>query len=253
MDNFIFRGRDIAEFGAVAAFGDSMHAGAKISRSEYKMPGGGSAEIGEATYEPTTRVVRITPEDGKTATPAWRRSILAWLQGGRGELVEHNDPEVYRIAQFDTDGTYEWRSWPTGLLQMTMTLQPFAYALQQTRAQAQTTQGAAVLALDMETQIPAPVSVRITPQEGTVTAVTIECGGESVTFEGLNLGAEQTLCDRAGDPLEADASVQENVTVTFAHVTRWAQLPTRGSAQISVYITGGEAQIEAWARCRWPA
>ena len=253
MDNFIFRGRDIAEFGAVAAFGDSMHAGAKIRRSEYDMPGGGSAEIGDAAYMPTTKVVRITPEDGMTATPAWRRSILAWLQGGRGELVEHNDPEVYRIAQFDTDGTYEWRSWPTGLLQMTMTLQPFAYAQTKTRAQEQTSKGAAVLTLDMETGIPAPVSVRITPQGGTVTAVVIKCGGESVTLEGLNLGAEQTLLYRAGDPLEEDASVEENGEVTFAHVTRWAQLMTRGSAQISVLVTGGEAKIEAWARCRWPA
>lgn len=253
MDNFTFRGRDIAEFGAVAAFGESMRTGAKIQRSEYEMPGGGSVEIGEAAYRSTQRTVTITPADGMSATPAWRRSILSWLQGGRGALVEHGDPEVYRIAQFDTDGSYDWRTWPQGMLQLQMTLQPYAYAQRMTRASGATQDGECALGLRMETGIPAPLTIDIEAAGGTLTGLEIECGGETLALSGLSIPEGGVLSYTAGEADGSGAAVTEDGLLTFEHVTRWALLKARGAAQIRVHTEGCEANITARARCRYPA
>ena len=79
MDDFIFRGRHIREFGAVAAFGETMKTGGKVRRGEYALPGGGSALIGEDEWQSTTRSVTLTPEDGRVADGPWRRELLGFL------------------------------------------------------------------------------------------------------------------------------------------------------------------------------
>ena len=100
MDDFRFRGRHVSEFGAVAAFGDSMRYGGKVRRGEYALPGGGSALIGEDEWQPTSRSVVLMPADGVEADGSWRRALCGWLQSGQGEMIVDNDPDVMLIASF---------------------------------------------------------------------------------------------------------------------------------------------------------
>ncbi len=251
MDDFIFRGRDIREFDASAAFGASMRVGGKIARSEYDLAGGGSIEIGEPVYQATQRQVTITPIDGREATGEWARAILTWLQGGRGELTVHNDPDVHRIAQFDADGTLGTNGWPYGALALTMRLGPFAYAQRATRVTAATSEGKATLRVAVVGGMIVPLRVIITPTSGTITAVSVRCRGQELRFSGLSLSAGQTLDYGAGDRYRAEpSSVTENGLVTFAHVTRWALLRGRSGDSVAVSVAGGEARVSVIARGR---
>jgi len=253
MDGFTFRGVHVSAYGAVAALGDSMHIGAKIERSEYEMPDGSMVEIGEAAQLPTTRVLRLTPQDGEEATPQWRRRLLTWLQGGRGELIFDNDPDVVRIASFDTSGTYEWRSWPMGMVQLTMTLQPYARSRTRTRAAAVTSGGEAALELAMETALCAPITIEATAQGGTMTALEAVCGDQVLRIEGMSVPEGGTLVYCAGEPgIEDAAVIEQDGTLSFAHVTRWARLLARGETAVTVRVSGSEAAVTVSACCRWP-
>lgn len=251
MDDFIFRGRDIREFDASAAFGASMRMGSKIARSEYELAGGGSIEIGEPVYQATQRQVFITPIDGREATPEWARAILTWLQAGRGELTLHNDPRIHRIARFDTDGTLGTNGWPYGVLAMTMRLEPFAYAQHTSRTMAVTSGGKATFRIALTGALSVPLRILIKATSGTITAASVSLKGETLRFTGLSIGTGKTLDYRAGDRYRGEASsVAENGTLTFAHVASWALLHGKSGDAVSVSVTGGEAQVSVIARGR---
>ena len=255
MDDFIFRGRSIKDFGAVAAFGASMKTGAKIKRSEYELPGGGSVLIGEAAYQPTQRAVTITPADGVEATPRWRRALLGWLQSGRGEMIVLNDPDVLRLAQFDSDGTFGTQGWPLGELKLTLTLQPLAYNVLETSASQETSAGVARVPVTVDSAMRMPLRVILAATSGTITTATIAAGGEALELADLRLAAGQRLCYDAGQYLGDAASLSIDDEITFAPVAngRWARLTALPQDVARVQVTGGEARVTVIARGRWPA
>ena len=253
MDDFLFRGRDIAQFGAVAAFGDSMTVGTAIRRSEYELPGGGSLLIGEDAYGPITRTVTVMPADGVTADGAWVRRILAWLTAGRGKLTVKHSPDTYRMAQFDDAGTYGTRAWPLGALQLTCTMQGLAHAAQESRFLAGTQGGQASLTARFDTALPAPARVTLTPTSGTVTKAVLQARGKTLVLEGLNLPAGKTLCYFAGDPLQGEAAfLTAGGEDAYALCTHWAQLSLDSGDVLSVALTGGQGQAALAVRGRWP-
>lgn len=255
MDDFTFRGRHISEFGASAAFGEAMRTGAKIRRGEYALPGGGTVEIGEGTWQPTTRQVFITPADGVNADERWRRRLLTWLQAGRGELVAESDPDVLRIAQFDADGTYGTQGRPLGVLALQMTLQPLSYDVLPVQASARTVGGEAALSLDMGEGLDTPLRVAIRCTSGAITRAEICSGGKRLILGAPALDSGSVIEYDAGEFLHSAASIKKDGVLTFAPISsgRWARLACRPGELITVTVEGGEAQVTVTARGRYPA
>ena len=253
MDDFIFRGRDIAEFGAVAAFGASMKTGAKVKRSEYDLPGGGSVIVGGEAYAATQRTVTIMPADGVTADAAWARDILSWLMAGRGEFVLHSDPDVCRIAQFDSEATYGTSAWPEGALQLTMTLQPLAYARAPEAKSADTEGGEATVTVSAQSAMEMPLRVVVRATGGPVTGGEIACGSETVALAGLALESGQELVYDAGQRLGDLMQLSAAGAAAWAHVTRWARLAATPGQKVTVRLTGGDGHVTVSARGRFPA
>lgn len=253
MDDFIFRGRDIAEFGAVAAFGNAMKTGAKIARGEYSLPGGGSVIIGGETYAATQRQVVIMPADGVSADAAWAREILDWLMAGRGEMILHNDRDVVRIAQFDSEATYGTGSWPEGALTLNMTLQPLAYDATPTSVGADTAGGAASLTVRAGGEMELPLRVDIRASGGTITGATIVSGGQTVQLAGLSVPAGQKIIYNAGQILGDVMTLTAAGAAAWASVKKWARLTARSGGKITVAVTGAEAAVSVTVRGRYPA
>ena len=253
MDDFIFRGRDIAEFSAVAAFGAAMKTGAKITRGEYSLPGGGSVIIGGETYAATQRQVVIMPADGVSADAAWAREILAWLMAGRGELVVHNDPDVVRIAQFDSEATYGTGSWTEGALTLNMPLQPLAYDATPTTVGADTEGGAVSLTVRAGGEMELPLRVHIRAKGGTITGATIVSGGQTVRLAGLSVPAGQKIIYDAGQILGDVMTLTAAGAAAWASVKTWARLAARSGEKVTVAVTGAEATVSVTVRGRYPA
>jgi len=253
MDDFSFMGKELSAFGAEAAFGASMRIGAKVKRSEYELPGGGSIIIGEDTFEPTQRQVTIIPADGVEPTPGWRRDILGWLQGGRGELFVHNDPDVMRIAQFDQDGTWGTQGWPDGSIALTMTLQPLCYARRATVQQTESVDRGASVAISAASALPMPLKIRAEAISGTVSALTLQAGGEVLALEGMQLAAGQAVEYDAGSLIGDVMSLRIADGAGYAYVKRWAKLTAMPGTVLSAQTVGGEIRLTAICRGRWTA
>lgn len=257
MDDFRFRGRHVSEFGAVAAFGDSMRFGGKAKRGEYALPGGGSVLIGEDEWQPTQRSVVLLPADGAEADGRWRRRLCAWLQGGRGEMIVDNDPDVILIAQFDQDGTFEHRGWPAGSLVLNMTLQPLAYDVLCTQRTVRANAGQeAAASLDLDCPLSVPLCVTVKPTSGTITRVRIACGHAAVDLPHLSLKKGQMLEYDAGEYLGDPTDLRVDGVTDFspAQGGSWARLTFDPSGGVvRVLVTGGAADVTISARGRYPA
>lgn len=252
MDDFIFRGRDIAEFHATAAFGAAMKTGAKITRSAYELPGGGSVVIGEDTYAPTAREVTILPE-GVTADAAWAREILTWLMAERGEFVLKSDPDVMRMAEFDGEATYGEQIYPGGALKLTMTLQPLAYDAHPTETTAVTQGGVALLPVLGGGELRMPLDVTIACASGTITSAEIGVGTQTVQLEGLSVMPGQEIRYNAGQLLSDVMTLRASGAACWHCVRRWARLAARRGESVTVTLSGGEATVTLSVRGRYPA
>ena len=257
MDDFRFRGRHVREFGAVAAFGDSMRFGGKVQRGEYGLPGGGSVLIGEDEWQPTQRSVVLLPADGVEADGSWRRALCAWLQAGRGEMIVDNDPDVILIAQFDLDGTFEHRGWPAGSLVLNMTLQPLAYDVLSTQRTVRAEAGQEIAtSLDMACPLSVPLCVTVKPAGNALTRVRLSVGGSVVDLPHLLLEKGQILEYDAGMFLGDPTDLRVNGVTDFspAQGGSWARLTLNPeSGVIRVLVEGGAADVMISARGRWPA
>ena len=255
MDDFTYRGRDIREFGASAAFGASMSVGLRVARGGYTLPGGGTILLGRESYSPTQRSVTIIPADGVCADERWRRNLLAWLQGGMGEMIVHNDPEVMRIVSFDSDGTSGVRDWPDGALVMTMTLEPLAYDVRMAQVSAATSAGEATLIMPAQTGLAAPIRIGLRVTGGTVTAAEIRAGGRELLLSGMRLRSGQLLTYDSGMLLGDPVDLQIDGGTTFAPLLegRWARLFAKQGEAVTVSLTGGEAMVSLACRGWWPA
>ena len=253
LDDFLFRGEDIARYGAVAAFGASMTVGSTITRSAYDLPGGGSLLIGDDRYGEITTSVTLTPADGVVADESWRRRILGWLQGGRGELIVKHSPEIFRIAQFDSAPTFGTRDWPLGALTLRATVQGIAHAVRESGFSARTQGGAATIAARYDTALAAPLCVEIAPVSGTVTEVSISVSGRTLYLDGMSLSAGSVLRYDAGDAHRGvPASLSADGVPAWSFVRRWQTLRVPGGGEVAVTASGGEADIQMRLRGRWP-
>lgn len=249
----MFFGRDIAEFGAVAAFGDSMTVGSAIQRSEYDLPGGGSLMAGDPAYKPITRTVVIMPADGVSADDAWARRIISWLTSGRGRLTVKHSPDTYRIAQFDDAPTYGAKVWPLGGIQIRCKMQGLCHAAAASSFFSATNTGKASLTAVYATALPAPLRMEIAPRGGTITGVQITAGGRTLRLGDLNLTAGHTLTYFAGDIQQGEAAaLTVDGAANFGAASAWARLCVPPGDRIDVAVTGGEADVTATLRGRWP-
>ena len=254
LDDFIFCGRDIAEFGACAAFGESMTTGTEIDRMAYGLPGGGSVILGAPSKKAITRNVVIMPADGVTGDEKWVRRVTHFLMQGRGPLVLKHDPDVFRLAEFNAAPTYGAKIWPGGGLQMRMTLGPMAFAQGESRATGSTDGGEAALRLLMDTAERAPLHVTITCTSGTITAASLTANGQTLSLEGMSLLAGESVSVRCADMLLGElAEVRMGEAMRFELVSAWAQLEAGNGEEIRVRVTGGEASIRISARARYYA
>lgn len=251
MDDFRFMGKELAAFGATAAFGNAMRVGAKVKRPEYELPGGGSVIIGEDNWQSTQRQVTIIPMGSVEPSPRWRREILAWLQSGRGELIVHNDPDVMRLAQFDQDGTWGTGSWPDGAIQLTMTLQPLCYAVHETAQAAVSSGGAASLVISVPSALPMPLRIRAEVVSGTLTALTL-AAGETVKLAGMSLTAGQAVDYDAGSLIGDVMSLKIADSLGFAYVSKWGKLTAMPGTALKVSAEGAQVKVTAICRGRWP-
>lgn len=253
MDDFVFRGRDIAQFGATAAFGSTTKMGAKIARSEYDLPGGGSIIIGGETYQPTSREVTILPLEGVIGDAAWARAILSWLCAGRGELIVLGDPDVVRLAQFDGEATYGPGIWPLGGLRLTMTLQPLAYAATPTTASGLTDGGAISLSVAAGCAMQMPVLLKVTGRSGTITAMTVTGGGHRLALTGFALKPDDVIRYDAGQRLGDVMELTIGGEPGWSAVTHWDRVAIADGEPLAVSVTGGEASVALSVRARFPA
>lgn len=250
LDDFIFRGQDIAAFGATAAFGESMTVGSGIKRCTYALPGGASLELGEPSYSAITRTVTLMPL--LTADYAWVRRLLAWLTAGRGQLIVKHSPDTYRIASFDQAPTYGAQIWPEGGLQMRMTLLPLCHAARETVVTGTTTSGEAELTARFDTALPSPVRLSLTARGAAVTAVEIVAEGRRVACEGLKLADGQTLIYDAGDAHQGRvAALTVAGALNFGVCTAWDQLTVQNGGAVHVRVTGAQADVALSVRGRY--
>lgn len=253
LDDFVFRGEDIARYGAVAAFGTTMTVGSAITRGAYDLPGGGSLLVGEDSYGEITTSVTLTPADGIVADEPWRRRIVGWLQGGRGELIIKHSPELMRIAQFDSAPTFGMRDWPLGALTLRATMQGIAHAVHASGFSARTQEGTATIAARYDTALASPLYVEIEPVSGVITEASVRVLGQTLYLDGMSLAPGAVLCYEAGDAHRGvPASLSVDGSPAWGFVRRWQTLRVPGGGEIVVTVSGGEADIRARLRGRWP-
>ena len=253
-DSFVFRGQHTSAFGALAFFGEGYTLGAKIRRSEYPLPGGGVVEIGEESYGTITRTVELIPADGAEDTPSWRRRLLGWLQGGRGDLILDEDPEVILTASFDQEGTGGLKVSPLGGVQLKATIWSLARSAVPVLRSETTVDHQLSLTWKGTGIVPAPVTAHILPTDGTLTSarITVERDGKDPKIfdcAGLSLTEDQELTYRAGDG-QTPSAVLENGTLTFAHVRRWAHLAVLPGDRVTLETAGSEVRMDIEARER---
>ena len=252
-DNFVFRGVSCEEMGADAFWGESYTVGAQIKRGAYALPLGGSVMIGDDVPESTARQIVLVPAAGVGDTPEWRRALLTWLQGERGEMVFRQDPETVRLARFDKSGSGGRKiDAALGGIQLQMTLEPYARTRQESGASGTTSSRALTLMMPAETGVPAPLRVVLTSR-GTLTAAAVSCGGKTLRLTGMSLGSGKSLEYYAGDPHGTPASLKINGQASYAPLAsgQWAILKASRGDEITIETTGAEADVHVYARGWW--
>lgn len=252
LDDFIFDGKDIETFGATAAFGQESTWGSGVERMAYELAGGGEIIFDDPQYTAITRSVTITPRDGVTDTPAWRRAIIGWLMRRQGRLILKREMDVYRMARFDDAPTVGSKAWPFGAITIKCRMAGLSHAVRPWSTSAATSGGAASIALTYPTGLAAPLGVTIACTSGTITAATIGDGARTLALGGLALTGGQEIVYRAGDGTQGEmASLTIAGAAGFGNVTRWAQLMGAPGGTLTIRLTGGEASLKVSARGRW--
>ena len=251
-DSFIFRGRPLEDFGAEAFWGESYSVGAQVKRPAYGLPSGVSVLIGADVPQTRTHQLTILPAPGVVDTPAWRRRLLQWLQGARGELIWREDPDVVRLASFDKSGSGGAKVSPVGGLTLQATLEPAVRTRSESSAGGTTQSKALTLTMPAETGIPAPLRIVI-ESKGTLTGATIVCGGSTLRVTGMRLAAGKTIEYFAGDLHGTPASLKVNGSAGYGYLTggQWGILSAQTGEEIRITTTGAEAEVHVYARGWW--
>lgn len=253
-DNFAFCGRHVHEFGCDYVEGATRIMRGRVARNEYAIGGeSGTALYSGERYEAYTRSGILYPRDEGLIVadrPDMLRALTAWLTQGRGELIYDRDPAVFYLAQIDEVIEHTWEAWINGAVRVTMTLQPFAYSVQETTASVQAGVSAS-LQLNLETGVPAPLRVTITPGAGArLTGATISAGERRIVLDGLSVAAGTALTIDCARPILAAAG-GVSVMSALTHFERLT-LPGPGAVDVQLrYGTGGSALVQAAVRGRF--
>lgn len=251
-DSFIFRGRPLEDFGAEAFWGESYTVGAQIRRPAYNLPAGGSVLIGADVPETRTHNLTLLPAPGVTDTPAWRRNLLQWLQGARGELVWREDPDMVRLARFDKTGSGGTKVSPEGGITLQATLEPLCRTRQESGVGG-TTQGKKLtLVMPAETGVRAPLRI-VLESSGTLTGATVKTSSGTLKVAGMRLSAGKTIEYYAGDAHGNPASLLVNDAAGYAYLAggQWGILTAETGEEITIVTTGAEAGVHVYARGWW--
>lgn len=252
MDDFIYCGHALTEFGAHAFFGQTTAIGGTVARAQYDAGGDELIDYGEAKMKTFTRTLTIIPAEGVRASDAWQERICRWLRaGGRDPLTLLRAPDTYRLAQFDSEIRFTRKSWPHGALETSVTLSGCAYASAESAVTFSAgTSGSGKLIY--ETGEARPLRVTIAPGSGSViSAATVTAGGRRVRLSGLAVSSALVI-DQAAQQI----SVTADGTNAFPKVTAWDELRISSGEKVSAalsYSSGGAATVTAAARGRWPA
>ena len=248
-DGFAFRGRSVAEFGAEAYWGESFAVGGKVRRASYALPEGGSVLIGPDVWEERTHSLTLLPSGGATDEPSWRRRILQWLQGARGELIWDSDPGMIRLARFDAPGSGGGKVSPIGGMTLSATLDGLVRSAQERAVTGDTATRKIRLAMPSETGIAAPLRIVI-QSKGSLTGVNLKVAGASVVAKGITLPSGKVAEYYAGDPHGTPARFVVDGAPNYAGFAsgQWGILRAGMGEEILIETLGAEARVTVSAR-----
>lgn len=256
--NFTFGGRHcLRDFGAVYVEKSGHAMSPDIRRNEYEIAGmaGSILMPGDLPQTLTFEGTLYFLDDPPTQAAAQERlrRMAAWLTDGRQRLIFDYEPGRYYMASVDSGTQWRHSGWMGGL-DIEFTAQPYAYAVQETRASASTTGTSAEITLTLDTGVDAPLSIAIA-NTGTaaITGATLTANGRTAAFTGMHLAPGASLDIEMEPPIGATLSSGESA---LPHAAQLDMLRAqRGAQTITAALTYGSgtkgAQITARARGRW--
>lgn len=257
-DGFTFEGLHLwRDMGCEYYATDPRPIAAAAVRNEYTIAGrSGTVIYPGGTYSPIKESGVIVPlrEDGEALGERVRR-VAAWLtqpETGRGRLVWDSRPDVYRMAQMDVAPTAGYTKWPRGAMNVTITQQPIARAVTQSRQSVSISGGAAELILLHPTQLSAPLVIELC-NTGTqaITGCELAIEGARIALEGLNLTAGQTLriSGEEGDVGAWIVSAHVAQEGAVERIAAWADPCARQGDGLTLALSGGtQALLSVTAR-----
>lgn len=246
-DSFIFRGQSCEDYACEAYWGESYSIGAQVRRASYDLPIGGSVLIGEDVPAGRELTLTLIPTGTFGETPAWRRDVLTWLQGARGELSFRDDPNMERICQFDKAAQGGEKVSPMGGIQIGASFISLARTRLETSALGTTSSGALRLTMPAETGWRSPIRVVIEPA-GTLTALSLTTPDGSVILDEVSIS--DTIVYYAGDAHGNPAYLTvDGVGDYSGFVTgQWGRLTLAQGEELSISCAGCQCDVHLYAR-----
>lgn len=257
--NFSFGGLHcLRDFGCIWVEEGGHPIAPDIERDEYRIAGmAGSVDFGNdlpgTLLFPGALYLERDPPSQAAAQEQLRR-IAAWLKEGRQPLIFDYEPGRYYIAS--VKGSLEWnyKGWIEGGLNLVFEAQPYARAVNETRAKVTTGGTSASIPLTLDTDKPAALGLELLcTGTAPIIGFTAAAGGKQVIFEDMSLGTGQSLLIDMEPPIGAVFSDGENA---LAFASRFDPLwAYEGPQTISVSLSYGTgtrgAEVTAKARGQW--
>ena len=246
-DSFVFRGQSCEEYAAEAYWGEGYSIGANVRRSAYDLPQGGSVIIGEDAPAGRELTLTLIPTGSAGETPAWRRDVLTWLQGQRGQLSFRDDPNMERLCSFDKAAQGGGKISPLGGIQIGASFVSLARTRLESVAMGTTQNGTLQLTMPAETGWRAPIRVVLEP-DGTLTALTLTTPDGSVVLEDvtINRTIEYYAGDAHGNP--ARLSVGGSADYSGFVSGQWGRLTLAQGEHLTAACTGCQCAVRLYAR-----
>ncbi len=178
----------------------------EIERNEYEIAGvSGSVLMAGETRQvlsfPGTLVMVDEPKT-QTEAQARLRTLLAWLDCGRQQLIFDYEPEVYYLAQVDKSTTWSLKNWFGGELSVTFTAQPYAYQVTAQTGTTITSGTTGDVTVQVDTFHDAPLMLTV-QNTGTAPITGIDIMDGKVHFSGMELAAGSSLFISMEAPIDA--------------------------------------------------
>lgn len=213
----------------------------KATRDAYAVGGvsgtvllGGGAVYEEMDYKVT--LARREPPRSEQEAQAWWREVVRWLRAGRQRLVLDSEPGRYYLAQVDSEITWRNDQWDEGVLELTMTLQPYSFAMDESSSSA-SFEAAGVLPLLVPSDDDVPIHVLIT-NAGTaaLTGITVQLGADAVELTGLACLPGDDIDITMEPPIDAllHHAAGGDAESLIPYAVRFDPLAGRGAMQLDI-------------------